>query len=170
MSFTAGSAPGIEPVNNRSQFRMHASVPPQPSSARPRQHAVLATMFRQLPLGRSWLVAGLVVAAAVTGGCRKPKPVADGAEAAPTTSAVKPDPGPERPPPVVTPAQATAIQAVDLTPLREAIKKYQQQFKQNPYTLADLVHAGLMKRLPALPPGTYIQYDRTTAAVKVMAQ
>lgn len=127
-------------------------------------------VFRQLRLGRSWLVAGLVVVGVLTGGCRKPKPVAEGAEAAPVTSPVKPDPGPERPPPVVTPAQATAIQAVDLTPLREAIKKYQQQFKQNPYTLADLVHAGLMKRLPPLPPGTYIQYDRTTAAVKVMAQ
>jgi hypothetical protein len=108
-------------------------------------------MFRQLPLGRSWLVAGLVVAAAVTGGCRKPKPVAD-------------------PPAVVTPALAAEIQSVNLTPLREAIKKYQQQFKQNPYTLADLVQAGLMKQMPPTPPGTYLQYDRTTATVKVLAQ
>lgn len=149
---------------------MHAPAHPQPSSARPRQRAVLATMFRQLPLGRLWLVVGLVLAAALTGGCRKPKPPVDGAEAAPTTSAAKPDAGPERPPAVVTPALAAEIQSVNLTPLREAIKKYQQQFKQNPYTLADLVQAGLMKQMPPTPPGTYLQYDRTTATVKVMAQ
>lgn len=170
MSFTVRLMPGIEPPNNRSQFHMHAPAHPQPLPARPRQHAVLATMFRQLPLGRSWLVAGLVVAAAITGGCRKPKPPVDGAEGVPATPAVKPDPGPALPPPVVTPALAAEIQSVNLTPLRKAIKKYQQQFKQNPYTLADLVQAGLMKQMPPTPPGTYIQYDRTTATVKVLAQ
>jgi hypothetical protein len=162
--------PAIEAINSHFPFRMNIWANHQPGPADSRRRGMLALVFRQFGSGRSWLAASLFVVAVLSGGCRKPKPVAEGAEAAPMTSSVKPDPGPERPPPVVTPAQATAIQAVDLTPLREAIKKYQQQFKQNPYTLADLVHAGLMKRLPPLPPGTYIQYDRTTAAVKVVAQ
>lgn len=170
MCFTAGLMPAIEGINSRFLFRMHTWANHQSRPAAPRQQTMLMLVFRRLLLGRSWLVAGLVVVGVWTGGCRKPKPVAEGAEGVPVTSTVKPDPGPVRPPPVVTPEQAAAIQAVNLTPLRDAIKKYQQQFKQNPYTLADLVHGGLMKQMPPIPPGTYIHYDRTTAAVKVMAQ
>lgn len=106
------------------------------------------------------------------GGCRKPKPVAGEGAVPPPTSSTTPDPGSAPAPaaPVVTPERSAAIQSVNLAPLREGISKYQQQFKQNPYTLADLVQAGILKQLPPLPPGTYIQYDRTTASVKVVAQ
>ncbi len=114
------------------------------------------------------LAAVTILGGLLGGGCRKPKPAAGEVATPPPVSPTKLDPAPA--PPVVTPERSAAIQSVNLAPLREGITKYQQQFKQNPYTLADLVQAGILKKLPPLPAGTYIQYDRTTASVKVVAQ
>ncbi len=119
---------------------------------------------------RLLLILCLTASGWLSSGCRKRTPVNPGAESGPVLVPVPPPDDSPPPSPVVTPERAAVIQSVNLVPLRAAILKYQQQFKQNPYTLPDLQRTGLIKQLPPLPPGTYIQYDRSTATVKVVAQ
>lgn len=64
-------------------------------------------------------------------------------------------------------APAAALPSVDLTPVRDAIAKYQQQFKQKPFGLPDLIRSGVLKELPPVPPGARILYDREKGTVSL---
>lgn len=88
-----------------------------------------------------------------------PKNAASAESPAPAASATKQPP----------PASSAALQSVDLTPVRDAVAKYEQQFKQKPFGLPDLIRSGLLKELPKLPPGARIQYNREKGTVTVEA-
>ncbi|NBV23047.1 MAG: hypothetical protein EBS05_14160 [Proteobacteria bacterium] len=104
-----------------------------------------------------------------TEACRKRTPESAGG---PETVVAPAPGGASGAPPAVAkvppPASAAVLKDVDLTPVREAIAKYQEQFKQKPLGLPDLIRSGLLKQLPAVPPGARIVYDPQKATVSVV--
>jgi hypothetical protein len=104
-------------------------------------------------------------------GCRKrsspqPEPPTPPSKAAASAESPAPVASTTKQPP---PASSAALQSVDLTPVRDAVAKYEQQFKQKPFGLPDLIRSGLLKELPKLPPGARIQYNREKGTVTVEA-
>jgi hypothetical protein len=72
--------------------------------------------------------------------------------------------------PASVPAAAGEPAAPDLSPLTQALHIYIFQHKGMPKTFADLVAAGNIKNLPALPPGKQFEIDPKTTQVILVNQ
>jgi hypothetical protein len=99
-------------------------------------------------------------------------PTADNSQT-PSNSEVATAASPAADPASVTtshPAATGEPAAPDLSPLTQALHIYIYQHKGMPKTFADLVAAGNVKNMPALPPGKQFEIDPKTTQVILVNQ